>query len=272
LLILALVGSAHAAEVRGRVVDRSGNAIPDAQVTLRTTGGVRTSLTDQTGTFAFPEADGATSVIAVAQGFAPQAIEVSSPSELTITLQAAGAREVVVVTPDRGSAELAQTPASVSVIDQAQLESSGAITLDQKLRVIPGFTLFRRTGSLAANPTAQGVSLRGVGGSGASRALVAKDGIPLNDPFGGWVYWTREPSLAIESVEVVRGGFSHLYGSDALSGVINVLPSEPTTNQLLVDASYGGYNTGDLSLLASGAAKHWRGTFIGEVFDTDGYI
>ena len=56
-----------------------------------------------------------------------------------------------------------------------------------------GFTLFRRSSSLVANPTTQGVSLRGTGSSGASRTLVLWDGIPLNDPFGGWVYWDRVP-------------------------------------------------------------------------------
>ena len=65
--------------------------------------------------------------------------------------------------------------------------------LDDALRFVPGFTLFRRTGSRVANPTAQGVTLRGLGGSGASRALVLDDGMPMNDPFGGWVYWGRVP-------------------------------------------------------------------------------
>ena len=71
---------------------------------------------------------------------------------------------------------------------------SPALTLDDFLRRVPGFTLFRRTSSLVAHPTAQGVSLRGVGPSGASRSLVLADGIPLNDPFGGWVYWSRVPA------------------------------------------------------------------------------
>ena len=62
------------------------------------------------------------------------------------------------------------------------------------LRQVPGFSLFRRTTSRAANPTTQGVSLRGLGASGASRALVLSDGFPLNDPFGGWVYWDRAPA------------------------------------------------------------------------------
>ena len=42
-------------------------------------------------------------------------------------------------------------------------------------------------------------------GSGASRTLVLSDGIPLNDPFGSWVYWNRVPQASVDRVEVVRG-------------------------------------------------------------------
>ena len=96
---------------------------------------------------------------------------------------------------------------------------------------MPGFSLFRRSDSLTANPTSQGVSLRGVGASGPSRALVLEDGIPITDPFGGWVYWDRIPRESISDMEFVEGGASDLYGSDAMGGVINVL-TRP------LDASY----------------------------------
>ena len=109
------------------------------------------------------------------------------------------------------------------------LGATAAFRTDDILRQVPGFSLFRRTTSRTANPTAQGVSLRGLGASGASRALVLSDGFPLNDPFGGWVYWDRVPRVSIRSIEVASGGASHLYGSDALGGVINILrtPVEP---------------------------------------------
>src|ERR671929_131193 len=108
--------------------------------------------------------------------------------------------------------------------------STSAATLDDALRQVPGFTLFRRTGSRVANPTSQGVSLRGVGASGASRALVLADGIPLNDPFGGWVYWGRVPRASVERIEVLRGGASSLYGSSALGGVVNLITRRPSSN------------------------------------------
>lgn len=269
---LVLLGSVSAAELRGRVVDPAGNVIVNATVTLRTDHGDMTARTDATGAFLVGDARGASSVEASAPGFATRTMAINSGSELTITLPPAGIREQVVVTPSRGETSVQDTSASVSTINHEQLESSGAVTLDQRLRTIPGFTLFRRSSSFTTNPTAQGVSLRGVGASGASRALVVREGVPLNDPFGGWVYWSRIPIVGIDNVEVVRGGSSHLYGSDALSGVINLLDAQPTTSHLLVDASYGAYNTGDLGVFASGVAHGWRGSVTGQVFDTDGYI
>ena len=75
-------------------------------------------------------------------------------------------------------------------LDAQQLQI--APELDESLRQVPGLSLFRRNSSLSANPTVQGVSLRSIAGSGAGRALVTLDGVPQNDPFGGWVIWTRQ--------------------------------------------------------------------------------
>jgi outer membrane receptor protein involved in Fe transport len=99
--------------------------------------------------------------------------------------------------------------------------------LDDALRATPGFSLFRRSSSRVANPTTQGVTLRGVSGSGASRTLVLADGLPLNDPFGSWVYWNRVPQAAVERVEVAGGAFGDLYGPDALGGVVQILTHAP---------------------------------------------
>ena len=90
------------------------------------------------------------------------------------------------------------------------------------LRQIPTFSLFRRTSSLSSHPTAQGVSLRGIGPSGVSRTLVLLDGVPFNDPFGGWVYWTRVPLDSARPHRGRRQRGSSLYGNYAMGGVINI--------------------------------------------------
>jgi vitamin B12 transporter len=107
---------------------------------------------------------------------------------------------------------------SIGVIDPRTLQVSDR--LDDALAAAPGFSLFRRTSSLGANPTTQGVSLRGIAGSGASRALVTLDGVPQNDPFGGWVIWTGLPTEGISGATLVRGAGAGPYGAGALTGVV----------------------------------------------------
>src|SRR5262249_45899402 len=94
--------------------------------------------------------------------------------------------------------------------------------IDEALETVPGVSLFRRTTSLSANPTTQGVSLRAIAGSGAGRALVTLDGAPVNDPFGGWVIWTALPPEGLAGANIVRGAGSGPYGAGALTGVISL--------------------------------------------------
>jgi outer membrane receptor protein involved in Fe transport len=84
---------------------------------------------------------------------------------------------------------------------------------------VPAASLFRRTTSLSANPTTQGLSLRAIAPSGAGRALVTLDGAPLNDPFGGWVIWSQLPPEGVAGVDIVRGAGAGPYGAGALTGV-----------------------------------------------------
>jgi len=94
--------------------------------------------------------------------------------------------------------------------------------LDEALRQVPAVSLFRRTTSLSANPTTQGINLRAIAPSGAGRTLVTLDGVPLNDPFGGWVIWSQVPPESLQGVDLVRGGGSGPWGAGALTGVIRL--------------------------------------------------
>ena len=167
----------------------------------------------------------------------------ASAESLTFVLQAAGASEQIVVSATRTQMKLSDLPGSAVSLSAEDLQANPALTLDDLLRQVPGFTLFRRSSSRVSNPTSQGVSLRGIGASGPSRALVLEDGVPLVDPFGGWVYWDRVPRTELASVEVLRGGASSLYGSDALGGVIQFVTRTPTSTAATVDLSYGNENT-----------------------------
>ena len=178
----------------------------------------------------------------------------------------------ITVTATRTAQRLGETAASVVVLSSKELAATAAPTVDDALRQVPGFSLFRRSGSRFANPTAQGATLRGLGGSGTSRALALADGVPLNDPFGGWIYWSRVPRAALERVEVMRGAGSDLYGSGALAGVIQLLRRSADEPALVAEASYGERGTPEGSAFGAWARGDWGVSLAGEGFRTDGYV
>src|SRR5690606_23612989 len=114
-------------------------------------------------------------------------------------------------------------PATVTVLERDELDRSPQQLADELVRTLPSVGTFRRSSSLIADPTSQGVNLRGVGPSAVSRGLVLRDNVPVNDPFGGWIYWRAISPLSIERVEVAPSGASALFGDFALGGVVQVL-------------------------------------------------
>ena len=279
LIFVAASPSARAQGVRveGTIRDSTGATVPNARIELHAKTYTAAATTDSSGTFSFdhvPETSG--SIIVTADGF--ERLEKSwdqsagNTARLEITLAPSPVKQRVIVTATRSQTLLADVPTSDIQLTRSDLQAIPALTLDDTLRQVPGFSLFRRSSSRTANPTAQGVSLRGLGASGSSRALVLEDGIPLNDPFGAWVYWDRVPRESIADVEIAQEGSSSLYGSDALGGVIQVLtrPAEPAA--LSLETSYGNQQSPELSVWGGGQKDGWVSTFGGQVFHTDGYI
>jgi outer membrane receptor protein involved in Fe transport len=176
-----------------------------------------------------------------------------------------------VVTAYRAPLAQQASPASTRVLSAEELTEASSPVLDNKLRLVPGVELFRRSSSLVANPTSQGLSLRGLGSTAASRTLVVAEDVPLNDPYGGWIHWNELPELSLNSVEVVRGGASDLYGSSAIGGVVNMMLERPELNSVRFTSSYGGENTSDNSVLASTVRGRWSGLASGGILRTDGY-
>jgi len=225
LIVLGVVtGSAQQqpVQIQGTVTDPNGDAIQHAAVEFEANGNTTRTITDLSGNFTVLSATPYGTLSISSPGFSSTKIKVTTTSySFRITLYPAAVMERIVVSaPITYEERVPVTSVSQFNVGPHELASAGAVTLDDVLRQIPGFSLFRRSGGLTTNPTAQGVSLRGVGANGASRALVLLDGVPLNSPFGGWVYWNRVPQASIDRVEVVRGGVSDLYGTDALAGVI----------------------------------------------------
>jgi outer membrane cobalamin receptor len=112
------------------------------------------------------------------------------------------------------------TPAIELLTEGETLKHSPSLSLDGILRGAPGFRLFRRTDSTVAHPTTQGVSLGNVGPNGSSRSLVLLDGVPMNDPFGGWVAWNRFLPSTLSGVRLVPQAGVSPWGTASLGGVI----------------------------------------------------
>ena len=274
LLAVLLAGFLAQAGVSGTVTDTDGAVVAGAAVILRAeTGTEQRTISGPDGRFTFPTSTPNSTVIVRAGGFAEaqQRVPAVPNGDLTIQLKPARVIEAVTVTPTRTEQELGNTPASVSIIDSTDIEESPAVIVDDVLRQVPTFSLFRRTSALSAHPTAQGVSLRAIGPSGVSRTLVLIDNMPFNDPFGGWVYWTRVPLQSVERVEVVDGPSSSIWGNYAMGGVINIVSSPPALRTIEFQALYGNRNSPKADFFASDRWKDFGFAVEGSTFDTDGF-
>jgi iron complex outermembrane receptor protein len=259
------------------VLDSQGLPIVGARVTAMLPAGnlsrIATSSTERFSIDAL--APGVYTLRVSASGFQRQDISVDLTTQASqaveVRLRAAGPTEQVVVTATRSEQRVVDVPASVNVVTSTQIEQSPAVVADDVLRQIPTFSLFRRTSSIASHPTAQGVSLRGVGPSGVSRTLVLLDQVPFNDPFGGWVYWTRVPLMDTERIEVVDGPTSSLYGNYAMGGVINIVTHRAEPRTIIFKPQYGNRNTPKMDLFASDVWGKLGVTLNATTFNTDGY-
>jgi outer membrane receptor protein involved in Fe transport len=153
------------------------------------------------------------------------------------------------VTADRLPAAAADEPSPIIRIERDELRSAPQARLDDLLRnSAPGFSLFRRSSSRVANPTTQGVSLRNIGPNGAGRTLVLLDGLPLNDPFAGWVPWSRVPPASLGEVIVSPGGGAGLFGNAALAGTIYLVSEAEHGDRARWTGTIGNRDTYESSL------------------------
>ncbi len=143
--------------------------------------------------------------------------------------------------------------AAFSVIRLDDRVLGRATRIDEALQTVPAVSLFRRTTSLAANPTTQGISLRAIAPSGAGRTLVTLDGVPLNDPFGGWVLWSQVAPESLSGLDIVRGAGAGPYGAGALTGVIQLRERDDVGGALDISAGeYGGQRLTAATTLGAG--------------------
>jgi outer membrane cobalamin receptor len=150
---------------------------------------------------------------------------------------AAAAQDADILVTGRGLGEPPGEEAfDVVTIERERLIGSASNRLEDILRDVPGFQLFRRSDARTANPTSQGATLRALGGNASSRALLLLDGVPQTDPFGGWVSWPAYDPQRLGRVRVTRGGGSGVNGPGALAGTIELESAIPAD----IDGFHGG--------------------------------
>jgi iron complex outermembrane recepter protein len=271
-VVLSAIAGAQA-PVRGVVRDGTGAVVPAAAILVRTASGVEQhAVTDSAGRFELVRGVPAGGAIVIrAGGFAEKTQTVNGTGDLEIVLEPARQFEEITVTPSRTEQRLGDVAASIEVIDREEIRRSPAVVSDDLLRTVPTFSLFRRTSSLSAHPTAQGVSLRSIGPSGVSRSLVLIDGVPFNDPFGGWVYWTRIPLESVDRIELIDGASSSTWGNYALGGVINVVTTRPKRRTFEFRTQAGTRDTRKADFFAGDAWGKVGVSLEGSFFDTGGF-
>jgi outer membrane receptor protein involved in Fe transport len=263
--------------IQGQARDTSGRSIPGATITADGPHGAVSTSADDTGHFQLDYPDYSAPLIL--RAFSPSleadpiAVNVhTATAEIDLVLHPSAVAQQVTVTATRSSLDLPATANTVYTLSTDQLHAYPAIALDDQLRQQAGFELFRRSSSRVQNPTSQGISLRGLGSTAASRTLVLQNNVPMNDPFGGWIHWDEIPSEAIEAVTIATGGGSDLYGSSALGGVIDVVPARPTTSRFDASAIGGGQDTSLLGLRGDLGNQQWHQLLAADSYRTAGYI
>lgn len=128
----------------------------------------------------------------------------------------------IVVTGEGLEPALSTIVYSTVTLEREEIVSSSSGRIEDVLENVAGFQQFRRSDSRSSNPSAQGVTLRALGGNATSRALVLLDGVPIADPFFGYIPLSSISPDTLSRVRITRGGGSGPFGSGALAGTIEL--------------------------------------------------
>lgn len=178
----------------------------------------------------------------------------------------------IVASANRILADGANLDNAVYALSQADLFSGRYRDLSDALSSTSNLASYRRTQSASAHPTTQGVRLRNLGASATSRVLVLYNGVPQNDPFGGWVYWHQYDISQLESVSVHPGGVGEIWGNMASGGLLSLIAKKPSPGSASIQAVLGSSNRSELRANAAYAVSPNTAIDVGiRQFRTDGF-
>ncbi len=151
------------------------------------------------------------------------ALILAAPTPVWAEDTEADGKSVIIVTGE-GLPLSPGTPAYGSeTIGRDRLVAAGSGGIESVLAQVAGFQQFRRSDSRSANPSAQGATLRALGGNASSRTLVLLDGVPMADPFFGYIPFTALAPERLSALRVTRGGGAGAFGAGAVAGTIELV-------------------------------------------------
>jgi vitamin B12 transporter len=268
-LVFVTLAAASAADLKVKVIDPQSAAVSGAQVSLSSKGTdtpPKIVTTSAEGIATFSDlSSGSYQIQVLAPGFAPQSQDVPSHSDaIAIQLHLATASETVVVTATRTPALAEETGASISTLENAELETMQPVAADDAVRFLPGAVV---------NTAGQrgGLSSLFVRGGDSTYNKVIVDGVTINEPGGTFDFGTL-PLTQANRVEFLRGAQSTLYGSDAMTSVAQVFTrtGNTPTPDLRFGADGGNFSTGNGYASLAGARGHFDYNVFGDQFNTSG--
>jgi vitamin B12 transporter len=267
--VICLLAAASAAEIKIKVVDPQSAVVAGAQVVLTLPGSTTPAavgITSGEGLVVFREVQSDTYQVRVlAPGFAAKTARVSPSAEMvTVQLGLAPAAESVVVTATRSPVLTEAAGADVESLSGGQIQVMNPVSADDAIRFLPGAVV---------NTAGQqgGLSSLFVRGGDSTYNKVIVDGVTVNEPGGTFDFGTL-PMTEADHMEFVRGAQSTLYGSDAMTSVVQVWTRTGTTAtpELRFGADGGNFSTANGYASLAGAYGRFDYNAFAEQFNTNG--
>src|SRR5579864_7569657 len=267
-LALVLTAAASAADLKVKVIDPQSAAVAGAQVSLVRENDGRVLSTQRTSaegvaTLPTPGA-GPYQIQVLAPGFAADTIDMSAQTEITVTLRLAPASETVVVSATRTPVPGEAAGADIDTLNTGQLTTMQPTAAADAIRFLPGAIVN------AAGQRGGLTSLFVRGGESRYNKVIV-DGVTINEPGGTFDFGTL-PLDQADRMEFVRGTQSTLYGSDAMTSVVQVWTRTGSTQlpELRFGADGGNFSTARGYASLAGARSRFDYNLFGGQFNTEG--
>ncbi len=265
VFLLVFCAAGLAADLKVKVVDPQSASVAGAEVSVVRGGRVLATQTTSAEGIVTLRADGPVRIRVLAAGFAEETVDVTSQRELTINLRLATAAETVVVSATRTPVVGEASGSVVETLSGAQLTTMQPVAINDAARFLPGAVV---------NTAGQrgGLSSLFVRGGESNYNKVIVDGVTVNEPGGTFDLGTLSMAQG-DRMEFVRGAQSTLYGTDAMTSVVQMWTRTGSTRipELRFGADGGNFGTASGHASVAGANGKFDYNVFGDQFNTNGF-